>query len=106
MTSDYLLTIETRNGCSVHAYLMTDDRRYVDSTINLMTDEAERRGLHVIPIVLSTTLREDGRSEVRGMVARMAPEAAEALTSATEFHQSIWIMSKDHPDNEQLMALH
>ena len=85
---------------------MTDNRRHVEHTVNLMMDEAERRGLRVIPIVLSTTLREDGRDVVRALVACMSPEAAEALKSATGFHQSVWLMPEGDPGNERLMALH
>ena len=45
MSADYLMTIKTLNGCSIHAYLMTDDPRYIEHTASLMMDEAERQGL-------------------------------------------------------------
>jgi hypothetical protein len=105
-TIHYLLTIATTGGCHVHAYLMTDDRRYVEHVTNEMIEEAEKRGLRVLPIVLSTRLRANGRGVVRGILSRKYPEAAECLRSATDFHQSVWIMPSGHPDNGQLLALH
>jgi hypothetical protein len=102
----YLLTIATTGGCHVHAYLIAVDPRYVERTAGEMIDEAERRGIGVMPMVLFTELRDAGRDAVRDMLARLSPDVADLLKSATDFHRSIWVLSNDHPGNEQLLALH
>ncbi len=106
MPTDYLMTITTRNGYSVHAYLMTADPRDIEHTASLMMDEAERQGLSALPLIMTTPLREDGRDTVRAFLAGTWQAVAEALKSATTFHQSVWLMPSSGPRNEQLMALH
>jgi hypothetical protein len=101
----YLLTFATTGGGHMHAYLITDDRRYIEHTLSEMLDAAERDGCRVIPMGLCTTLHDDGRETVRNMIARLSPEARNLLNSATDFHKSIWFMPSGH-DNERLLALH
>jgi hypothetical protein len=107
MTKHHLLTITVAPNMHMHTYLMApDNRRYVEAVVNKMLDEAEKIGLHPIPIILSTELSKKGVEIVRTTINKNNEEAGRTLADATDYHVSTWMMPDDHPDNAALMKLH
>ena len=104
MIKHYLLTIEA-SSYYVHGYVITDDYRAVDATMNKMADVAEQHGGIVMPIVLCTTLA-DGVGKVQALLSELDPKIAKAIQTATDCHQTIVGVPKEDPVNAPLMALH
>jgi hypothetical protein len=104
MTKHYLITIDLRPApAHMHSYLMCNDHRLVEHTIDRMFTEAEKLGLkRVLPMALVTEL-STGKNFVREIVKQMG---SKTLDHAKEYHLSTWTMTTDQPDDARLMELH
>jgi hypothetical protein len=96
----YLLTLDVGPQIRMHAYLMCDDKRYVETIINQMIDKAEELGLRPFPVGLATEL-STGVDMVRKKVSELSQEAKHNFETATDFHFSMWLGSTNDPDDSR-----
>ncbi len=114
MIKHYLITVATFSRTYIHAYLMTENRKYVDGVADKMLDLAEEQGLQPMGMILLTELANevDGPPDpesiklVRGTISKLNKEAEEHFRAAQNYHLSIFSLTENHPDNDPLMKLH
>jgi len=106
----YLVTVELLAPFRLHAYVMTDDERYVTAVGNQMIDRVEANRWPALGIILITKLSndpaDDGVALVRKIIMQADKETKKAIETATDFHRSIFLLAKSHPDDGRLMELH
>lgn len=100
----YLITLPI-GQMHLHGYLMTDDKRYVQHTMNQMVDIAEREGPWLLPMILQTTL-STGVDVVREVLCEIDEKAAQRFAAAKDYHLSIFSLTAHSPEDDRLMELH
>ena len=103
-----LVTLSGRDNV-FHAYLVcepADRERALQAIVEEMMNIAVQEKVAVVPSVLSTFLREDGRAMVEGIIMGLDKRFHERLRGAKLPHRCVWMMSNQHPDNQKLMELH
>lgn len=103
----YLITIDlTPRPSHLHAYVMTNDKRYTTTVGEEMIEFAEKTfGRLMLPIILCTLL-DTGVDEVRKTLCERSPEVKKALADATDFHRTVWELPTNDPWDARLMDLH
>lgn len=107
----YLLTLQTTPSEHMHCYLVTKNKEDVQRATGRMIDIVEDAikdmspRPFIIPLVLITELTT-GAEIVRECVGEQNAEAKELLKKMSNFHISIFVMTKDNPWDAKLMELH
>jgi hypothetical protein len=102
----YLLTVPL-GDFHFHGYVMTANERDAFALGERMIHEMEQRSIHLfLPMVLSTKLDRAAANLVRRIASSTDPRIKTAMDTATDYHNSAWIMPVTHPDDKRLMDLH
>ena len=104
----YLLTIQIAADAHLHAYLLTDDKRYVLDAGEPLVAEAEKQlgfSHPLLRMILATPLEADVEL-VREILRERSAEAAHLLATAVDYHLTIFATHADDPDDAKLLALH
>jgi hypothetical protein len=101
----YFITLTLNSGIHLNSYLITDDDALVEKITSMLLNKADELKEDYLPIVLVTNLGTRVKI-VQDYLREYAPETRQWLDIATNFHHTMWAMSKDDPAAERLMALH
>jgi hypothetical protein len=105
----YLITLELIGPYRMHGYVMTTEQVICEQVADEMAGIAEAQNLRSLGIVLVTgPLDKRAVAFVRKLLAKECGDDAvsKALAEATDFHRSIWMMDRAHPEDQPLMKLH
>lgn len=104
----YLLSLPMGSDFFFHCYVMGNDRDLVERASAKMIDEIEKQiGQVTVPLLAVTgPLLPPTVRQVRRVLTTCYPDAIKMLAEATDFHCTIWGMSRAHPDCEKLMKIH
>lgn len=92
----------------MHCYVMSNDRNILEKASAKLLHEVETKlGPVQMPVVLSTgPLKPATVRYVRRVLTECYPDAKRRLDEATDFHMTIWGLSRDHPEHDKMLKIH
>ena len=101
----YLLTLPIDGGY-LHSYVISDDHRQLERTINYMIGQAEKAGPVLIPLAMATCLDPNGTKQVTTFLRKHFPQVGPTLKKVKNFHCTTWATPESGPGVDWLMKLH
>jgi len=102
----FLISIRLSNGWDMHSYLMGKQSDIQPAVDKMLTFAEQAKFKMVLPVILCTNISGEDCDFLREFIATEHEGAKELLETATNYHNTAFILPQSDERNIRLMEMH